>query len=59
MSDNAEEFITGEVKAYDETTKETSLGTHYTINYDVEVSSPDDLVGDIHVLMEGYDKTGT
>jgi len=54
-----EEFITGEVKAYDERTKETSLGTHYTIKYDVEVSSPDDLVGDIHVLMEGYDKTGT
>ena len=47
------------MKAYDETTKETSLGTHYTIKYDVEVSSPDDLVGDIHVLMEGYDKTGT
>jgi len=59
MSDNAEEFITGEVKAYDETTKETSLGTHYTIKYDVKVSSPDDLVGEIHVLMEGYDKTGT
>ncbi len=54
-----EEFITGEVKAYDERTKETSLGTHYTINYDVKVSSPDDLVGEIHVLMEGYDKTGT
>ena len=59
MSGNGEEFVSGEVKNYDETTKQTSLGILYIIKYDVYVYSPADLVGDIHVLMEGYDKTGT